>query len=290
MKIRAFAKINLALDVVSERDDGYHELKMIMAPITLHDLITIEVTDKPGIILTTNSSRIPTDERNIMYKVAQAVMEKYKITKGIKMYCMKHIPSQAGLAGGSADGAAVIKAMNRLFKLHMSYEDMVELTKDIGSDIPFCIYNRLAVVSGKGEQFEFIHSSFNTNFLLVKPSRGVSTKRSFNALDMSTALHPDIYKMKAALIHEDYQGVVDTLGNTLEEPSIDFVPEIATIKKEMLELGFDGALMSGSGSCVFGMTNDEEILHKGYEYFKESYYFVRTTKLLSHQDQKHNDA
>ena len=101
---------------------------------------------------------------------------------------------------------------------------------------------------------------------------------------MSTALHPDIYKMKAALIHEDYQGVVDTLGNTLEEPSIDFVPEIATIKKEMLELGFDGALMSGSGSCVFGMTNDEEILHKGYEYFKESYYFVRTTKLLSHQD------
>ena len=284
MKIRAFAKINLALDVVSERDDGYHELKMIMAPITLHDLITIEVTDKPGIILTTNSSRIPTDERNIMYKVAQAVMEKYKITKGIKMYCMKHIPSQAGLAGGSADGAAVIKAMNRLFKLHMSYEDMVELTKDIGSDIPFCIYNRLAVVSGKGEQFEFIHSSFNTNFLLVKPSQGVSTKRSFNALDMSTALHPDIYKMKAALIHEDYQGVVDTLGNTLEEPSIDFVPEIATIKKEMLELGFDGALMSGSGSCVFGMTNDEEILHKGYEYFKESYYFVRTTKLLSHQD------
>ena len=284
MKIRAFAKINLALDVVSERDDGYHELKMIMAPITLHDLITIEVTDKPGIILTTNSSRVPTDERNIMYKVAQAVMEKYKITKGIKMYCMKHIPSQAGLAGGSADGAAVIKAMNRLFKLHMSYEDMVELTKDIGSDIPFCIYNRLAVVSGKGEQFEFIHSSFNTNFLLVKPSQGVSTKRSFNALDMSTALHPDIYKMKAALIHEDYQGVVDTLGNTLEEPSIDFVPEIATIKKEMLELGFDGALMSGSGSCVFGMTNDEEILHKGYEYFKESYYFVRTTKLLSHQD------
>lgn len=284
MKIRAFAKINLALDVVSERDDGYHELKMIMAPITLHDLITIEVTDKPGIILTTNSARIPTDERNIMYKVAQAVIDQYHITKGIKMHCMKHIPSQAGLAGGSADGAAVIKAMNRLFKLHMSYEDMVELTKDIGSDIPFCIYNRLAVVKGKGEQFEFIHSSFNTNFLLVKPSRGVSTKRSFNALDMSTALHPDINKMKSALIHEDYQGVVETLGNTLEEPSINFVPEIENIKKEMLELGFDGALMSGSGSCVFGMTNDEEILLRGYKHFKESYYFVRTTKLLSHQD------
>ena len=284
MKIRAFAKINLALDVVSERDDGYHELKMIMAPITLHDLITIEVTDKPGIILTTNSARIPTDERNIMYKVAQAVIDQYHITKGIKMHCMKHIPSQAGLAGGSADGAAVIKAMNRLFKLHMSYEDMVELTKDIGSDIPFCIYNRLAVVKGKGEQFEFIHSSFNTNFLLVKPSRGVSTKRSFNALDMTTALHPDINKMKTALIHEDYQGVVETLGNTLEEPSINFVPEIENIKKEMLELGFDGALMSGSGSCVFGMTNDEEILLRGYKHFKESYYFVRTTKLLSHQD------
>ena len=155
MKIRAFAKINLALDVVGEREDGYHELNMIMAPLMLHDLINIEIIDS-GIQISTNSYKIPVDQRNIMYKVAQAVIDYYHLKQGVKIHCIKHIPSQAGLAGGSADGAAVIKAMNRLFNLRMSYNDMVSLTKSIGADIPFCIYNHLAVVTGIGEKFEFI--------------------------------------------------------------------------------------------------------------------------------------
>ena len=120
MKIRAFAKINLALDVVGEREDGYHELNMIMAPLMLHDLINIEIIDS-GIQISTNSYKIPVDQRNIMYKVAQAVIDYYHLKQGVKIHCIKHIPSQAGLAGGSADGAAVIKAMNRLFNLRMSY-------------------------------------------------------------------------------------------------------------------------------------------------------------------------
>ena len=147
MKIRAFAKINLALDVVGEREDGYHELNMIMAPLMLHDLINIEIIDS-GIQISTNSYKIPVDQRNIMYKVAQAVIDYYHLKQGVKIHCIKHIPSQAGLAGGSADGAAVIKAMNRLFNLRMSYNDMVSLTKSIGADIPFCIYNHLAVMTG----------------------------------------------------------------------------------------------------------------------------------------------
>lgn len=280
MKIRAFAKINLALDVVGEREDGYHELNMIMAPLKLHDLINIEIIDS-GIQISTNSYKIPTDQRNIMYKVAQAVIDHYHLRQGVKVHCIKHIPSQAGLAGGSADGAAIIKAMNRLFNLRMSYNDMVSLTKSIGADIPFCIYNHLAVVTGIGEKLEFIDTYFNAYFLLVKPKKGVSTKRCFASLDMDKAVHPDINKLADSLRINDYQGVVSCLNNTLEEPSFKIVNDIKDIKDKMLELGFDGALMSGSGSCVFGITQSEDILEKGFSYFKGKYPFVRRTELLN---------
>ena len=280
MKIRAFAKINLALDVVGEREDGYHELNMIMAPLKLHDLINIEIIDS-GIQISTNSYKIPTDQRNIMYKVAQAVIDHYHLRQGVKIHCIKHIPSQAGLAGGSADGAAIIKAMNRLFNLRMSYNDMVSLTKSIGADIPFCIYNHLAVVTGIGEKLEFIDTYFNAYFLLVKPKKGVSTKRCFASLDMDKAVHPDINKLADSLRINDYQGVVSCLNNTLEEPSFKIVNDIKDIKDKMLELGFDGALMSGSGSCVFGITQSEDILEKGFSYFKGKYPFVRRTELLN---------
>ena len=143
MKIRAYAKINLALDVVSEREDGYHELNMIMAPIVLHDLILIDPIEK-GIEITTNTYRVPTDERNIMYKVADALIKKFDIQSGVRIHCYKHIPSQAGMGGGSADGAAIFRAMNSLFHLRMSYQDMCEMGKEIGADIPFCVWNRIA--------------------------------------------------------------------------------------------------------------------------------------------------
>ena len=174
MKIRAYAKINLALDVVSEREDGYHELNMIMAPIGLHDLILIDPIEK-GIEITTNTYRVPTDERNIMYKVADALIKKFDIQSGVRIHCYKHIPSQAGMGGGSADGAAIFRAMNSLFHLRMSYQDMCEMGKEIGADIPFCVWNRIAVVGGIGENLHFIdRSRFNCHLLIVKPKKGVS--------------------------------------------------------------------------------------------------------------------
>ena len=138
MKIRAYAKINLALDVISKREDGYHELEMIMAPITLHDLIYINVIED-GIKIESNSTIMPVDQRNIMYKVVVLMKERYRIKKGIKIYVYKHIPTQAGLAGGSADGAAVIKAINKLFHLNLTNEQMAAIGKEVGADIPFCI-------------------------------------------------------------------------------------------------------------------------------------------------------
>lgn len=278
MKIRAYAKINLALDVVSEREDGYHELNMIMAPIGLHDLIIINPSKEPGIHITTNTYRVPTDERNIMYKVADALIKKYDIQSGVNIHCYKHIPSQAGMGGGSADGAAIFRAMNGLFHLHMSYQDMCEMGKEIGADIPFCVWNRIAVVGGIGENLRFIdRSQFNCHLLVVKPKKGVSTKRCFDVLKLDEAVHPDIKKMTNAIKHNDYQGVVDCLGNTLEAPSLNMVKEIEDIKKEMIEFGFDGALMSGSGSSVFGMTQNEELIDQVLPYFKKKYPFAVKT-------------
>lgn len=279
MKVRAYAKINLALDVVRRREDGYHDLEMIMAPIDLHDLIYIEEIDE-GIVITSNSYKMPTDERNIMYKVAAILIERYHINKGVKIHVYKHIPTQAGLAGGSADGAAVLKAMNKMFKLNLSLETLAAIGKEVGADIPFCIYEKLAVVRGIGEKLEFIDSDFDCYLLLVKPKKGVSTAKSFKALDIPNAIHPDISSMKEGIENDNYDLVVSSLGNTLEAPSIDMVSEIEEIKQDMKKWKFDGALMSGSGSCVFGMTRDKELLDLSYNYFKNKYYFVRKSKIL----------
>lgn len=283
MKIRAYAKINLALDVVSKRDDGYHELEMIMAPIALHDLIYIN-TIESGIEIESNSKVMPTDERNIMYKVAALLKERYNIKKGVKIFVYKHIPTQAGLAGGSADGAAVIKAMNKLFYLNLSNEEMAAIGKEVGADIPFCIYQKIALVKGVGEKLEFIDHPFNCKVLLVKPKHGVSTKKAFGSLDLANAIHHDCSLMAQGIKDDNYQQVIDNLQNTLEEPSIKMVPEIETIKEEMIKIGFDGALMSGSGSCVFGLTRSNVILEKGLKYFKGKYYFVRKTEILNDEE------
>lgn len=286
MKVRAYAKVNLALDVVKKRDDGYHELEMIMAPITLHDLIYINRIEK-GIEIKTNSFKIPTDERNIMYKVAKILIERYRIPYGVKIQVYKHIPTQAGLAGGSADGAAVLRAMNQMFNLNLSLEQLAEIGKEVGADIPFCIYEQMALVKGIGEKLEFIKSDWFCHLLLVKPKKGVSTKKSFSMLNLKTAQHPDILKMKQGIELSHDHMIVESLGNTLETPSMKMVRDIEIIKQEMLDLGFDGALMSGSGSCVFGMTQDENILKKGYQYFKNKYPFVRTTKILRKEEEKY---
>lgn len=282
MKVKAYAKINLALEVIRKREDGYHELEMIMVPITLHDLIYIN-TIEDGIIIESNSKIMPTDQRNIMYKVALLMKERYGIKKGVKIYVYKHIPTQAGLAGGSADGAAVIKAMNKLFYLDLTDEQMAAIGKEVGADIPFCIYQKKAFVSGIGEKLEFIEESFPCKVLLVKPKKGVSTKKSFGNLDLTKVNYHNCYLMAKAIRENDYCSVIAHLKNSLEAPSVKMVPEIEKIKEEMIKIGFDGALMSGSGSCVFGLTRSNIILEKGFKYFKGKYYFVRKTEILDEE-------
>lgn len=280
MKVRAYAKVNLALDVVRKREDGYHDLEMIMSPITLHDLIIVDPIDQ-GIELTANTYRVPTDERNIMWKVAALMIERYHIHGGVRMHVYKHIPSQAGLAGGSADGAAVIRAINKIYKLHLSLAEMSDLGAEVGADIPFCIYNKLAVVKGIGEKLDFIKThDFSCHLLLVKPRKGVSTKRCFESLDIPNSSHPNIEKMAEGIRNRNYDQVIASLGNTLETPSLKMVKEIGDIKQELLQFGFDGALMSGSGSCVFGITRNEDLFKDAIPYFRKKYPFVRRSEII----------
>lgn len=279
MKIRAHAKINLGLNVVGKREDGYHELEMIMAPISLHDLLYINIIDE-GIEISSNSTIMPVNEKNIMYKVAKAMMESYDIKKGIRIHIYKHIPMQAGLAGGSADGAAVMRAINLLFKLGLSYEELAELGKTIGADIPFCIHEKTAFVSGIGEKLEFIDNRIHKHIVLIKPRKGVSTKRSFGMLDIANEIHPDCRGLKEAIQENDYDKMLKCMGNTLEGVSVKIVPQIGEIKNTLLEMGFDTALMSGSGSCVFALTEDEKLADLAVDRFRKQKIFAQKATFL----------
>ncbi len=275
MKVRAYAKINLALDVVRKRDDGYHDLEMIMAPLEFHDLIFVDQIES-GILIESDNRYVPCDERNIVYKVASLMINTYDIKKGVRIYIHKHIPMQAGLGGGSADGAAVMLGVNRLFKLNLSLEEMAELGKTVGADIPFCLYNKLAYVEGIGEKIQLIESDFSCDMLLVKPRIGVSTKAAFSNLDYDNLTHASCKELKLALENNDYNGVVNNLKNSLEQ---NIPNEIKVLKRELEEFGFDGVLMTGSGSCVFAISQNQELLQEAYLHFKNKYRFVKKTRI-----------
>ena len=278
MKERAYAKINLALDVVRRREDGYHELNMIMVPLNFYDVIEINVAEEMS--MSTNMGFLPIDERNTVIKAINVLRNEYGFTENFEIKLSKHIPTQAGLAGGSADGAAAIRILRKMLKLDMSDEKMNELAKQVGADVPFCCLNKPAQVQGIGEILEPFNVNTDFKVLLVKPRRGVSTKMAFARLNFDTCEHPDVDGMKACLETADYDGFISKLGNTLEEPSFEMVPQIAFIKDKMMQLGMDGALMSGSGSTVFGITRNETVIKEAMKYFRKQRYFVRETSLF----------
>ena len=282
MKQRAYAKINLCLDVVCRREDGYHELEMIMAPVNLYDTLNFEFSDE--LRLQSNVPYLPLDRRNTIVKAIELLREEYGFKENFEITLQKHIPTQAGMAGGSTDGAAAIRALNKMLQLGMDNDKMVEIAKKVGADVPFCLRSRPAFVTGIGENLE--HFRVHTPFylLLVKPYKGVSTKVAFETLDFSCAEHPDCRRMREALIGNDYDGVLQSLGNTLEQSAFKLVPQIATIKQELLALGFDGALMSGSGSTVFALTRDLELLEKGAAAMRKKAAFIRKTELRPQEE------
>jgi len=275
---RAYAKINLCLDVVRKREDGYHELRMIMVPIDFYDILEMERAEETTISL--NRTYLPVDNKNTVIKAIHLMQEAYGITQNYNCRLQKHIPTQAGLAGGSADAAAAIRLINKDQYLNLSIEEMISIAKQVGADVPFCIVNKPALVEGIGEKIETFKCNPDFYILLVKPSRGVSTKRAFEALNFDSIIHPKVDEMRNALIKNDYEEIIQCLGNSLEEVSLKLVDEIREVKEELIELGFDGVLMSGSGSTVFGITRNKRILREASVVMKGNRNFVRSCRIL----------
>lgn len=275
MKERAYAKINLCLDVVGKREDGYHDLKMIMVPINFYDVLEMEFA--PDTTLELNRDYLPINDKNTIIKAIHIMQEKYNITEEFCCRLEKHIPTRAGLAGGSADAAAAIRMINRMCNLHLTKDEMIAVGKEVGADVPFCILNRPAFVEGIGEKITTFSCSPDFYLLLIKPRKGVSTAEAFHIVDEQEGIHPDCKAMQEALEYNDYDGIISSLGNSMENAAMTLVPEIRKAKKDLLDLGFDGVLMSGSGSTVFGITKDVELLDRSIDILKKKKYFVRKT-------------
>ena len=282
MKERAYAKINLCLDVVGKREDGYHDLKMIMVPINFYDVLEMEFAEETTLEL--NRDYLPINDKNTIIKAIHIMQERYNIEEEFRCRLEKHIPTRAGLAGGSADAAAAIRMINRMCNLHLTKDEMIAAGKEVGADVPFCILNRPAFVEGIGEKITTFSCNPDFYLLLIKPRKGVSTAEAFHIVDEQEGIHPDCKAMQKALEYNDYDGIIASLGNSMENAAMTLVPEIRKAKQDLLELGFDGVLMSGSGSTVFGITRDVELLDSSTDVLK------RRDTLLERQPYIHDKS
>ena len=257
MKYKAYAKINLGLDVLRKREDGYHEVRMIMQNIGVCDVLDFEKVQEAGIHIDISNSDLPVNEDNLIYKAAKLIMDKYGIQEGLKVSLTKNIPVAAGLAGGSTDAAATLKAVNDLWKLGLTGERLRELGVKIGADVPYCIMGGTAISEGIGEILSPICDCPKCYVLIAKPPVGVSTKYVYEHLKIDELVHPNIDGIIEAIEHDDINAVADNLGNVLESVTIAEYPVIEEIKNIMKDKGALNALMSGSGPTVFGLFDDK---------------------------------
>lgn len=268
-QMKAYAKINLGLDVIGKLENGYHEVKMVMQTVGIYDELSFEKAES-GITVTTDSGELPTNEDNLIYKAAKLMWETYGIQGGIRIHLKKNIPIAAGMAGGSTDAAATMKGINRLYDLDCSLRELMELGVKIGADVPYCVMGGTALAEGIGEKLTALPAAPECYLLVAKPDISVSTRYVYEHLDAEGTLeHPDIDGMVRAIEEGSMQGILNRLGNVLETVTIKAYPVIDTIKNRMKELGAVGSLMSGSGPTVFGVFLEESRAQDAYEKIKE---------------------
>lgn len=263
MRLRALAKINLGLDIIRKREDGYHEVRMIMQTIQMYDVLEIHRRKTPGISLTTNLPYIPTDERNLVYKAAKILMDEFQVQEGLSIHLDKSIPVAAGMAGGSSDAAAAFVGVNRLFHLGLTEKELMERAVKVGADVPYCVMRGTALAEGIGEKLTWIPQVPRCYVLIGKPGVNVSTKMAYESLKLQEIQkHPDIDKMIEAIKAKDLKGMTEQMGNVFEPGIIGRYPVIQKIKDLMEEQGALKAMMSGSGPTVFGIFDDRRKLNK----------------------------
>ena len=272
ISLKALAKINLGLDVVRRREDGYHEVRMIMQTIHLYDRLDIKRTQEPGIQIQTNLSFLPVNENNLIYKAAKLLMDEFSITDGVSVKLDKRIPVAAGMAGGSTDAAAMLFGMNRLFSLGLTKRQLMERGVQIGADVPYCIMRGTALAEGIGEELSQLSPMVKCPVLIAKPSISVSTKFVYQNLKLDDAtIHPDIDLLIDDIKAKSLHDIAAHMGNVLETVTIPNYPVIDEIKKHMLSNGAVGAMMSGSGPTVFGLFDNEDTAKKAYKAMRSSH-------------------
>ena len=286
MKVYAHAKINLSLDVCGRRPDGYHEVRMVMQSLALSDEIVLTPREDGRILMTMEPAveDIPTDGRNLMVRAARLMQDSCGIRQGVDMHLIKRIPSQAGLGGGSADAAAVLKGMNRLFGTDLSDEALQKLGLGLGADVPFCVMGGMALAEGIGDHLTEVlpHTVFDgMPVLLVKPARGISTGAMYAALDAHPDLqHPDTDACLDAIIRGDLVRFSESADNSFSLPVEREIPEIRKIIDDMRLCGSFFACMSGSGPTVFGLFRTEEALRNAEETIREAGYADQLSDII----------
>ncbi len=269
MKITAYApaKINLFLDIIGKLDNGYHSLFMVMQSVSLEDIVTVEETTETGIFLTCSDERLPGDERNIAYKAAKKFFDSIKKEPNVKIHIEKKIPFEAGLAGGSADAAAVIVALNEICQAGLSKRELCEIGLSVGSDVPFCIVGGTQLSQNTGGVLSKLKPLKDCFIVLAKPEKGVSTAEAYAAADSTYLYRPDSMRMLDACEKGDFDGICSYAGNVFEQ--VIEVAERVEIKEKMRNCGARLYQMSGSGPTVFGIFDDEESAEKCAEKLKE---------------------
>lgn len=282
--LKAYAKVNLGLDVVGKTENGYHLLRSVMQQIDLYDVITLEQLEgETGKIeLLTGSEEIPDDQSNLAYRAAQMMIDSYSLKDGVRIRLDKRIPVAAGMAGGSTDGAAVFTGMNELFALGKSKQELMNLGVKLGADIPFCIMGGTALAEGIGEKLSPISVMPEMTLLITKPQLNVSTKYVYQHLQLDTVVHPDTDGILNALANKDLDGMIKGLGNVLETVTGSEYPIIGELESAIMETGADGAIMSGSGPTVFGIFADAQKAKSAESIIKDKYpdIFVKAVGII----------
>lgn len=270
IKLKALGKINLGLDVLGRRPNGYHDVRMVMQTVYLYDQILLEKTDKEGISLETNLFYLPVNENNLAYRATKMLIDEFAIKEGVHISLEKHIPVAAGMAGGSSNAAAVLYGMNRLFQLGLTDQELMDRSVQLGADVPYCIMRGTVLAEGIGEKLTPLPAMPKCHVLLAKPPISVSTQKVYEKLDaQKVTKHPDIDGILLGLQTGDLKKITSSMGNVLENVTITEYPQIERIKDVMKEEGALNAMMSGSGPTVFGIYDDKMLARRAAARIRE---------------------
>ncbi|RWZ50160.1 4-(cytidine 5'-diphospho)-2-C-methyl-D-erythritol kinase [Halobacillus fulvus] len=281
---KAPAKINLSLNVLYKREDGFHEVEMVMTTVDLADRIELNLDVSGQLSVESENRFVPNDERNLAYRAAKLLKDRYDVKEGVRIHIEKNIPVAAGLAGGSSDAAAVLRGLNQLWNLGISVDELAELGAEIGSDVSFCVYGGTALAKGRGEKIEALPAPPPCWVVLAKPTLGVSTQTVYQRLNVEKAHHPNTAGMVQALKQQDFHEICRHVGNTLEGVTLGLHEEVGQIKEHMHQAGADAVLMSGSGPTVFSLVDNSAKAQRIFNSLKGFCDEVYMVRMLGYQE------